>query len=69
MAGAGRRLRELDKLVAKLDRRSEQLTTQLLATTDHVELRRLGNELAVVAAEKSTAEDEWLEVAEASESS
>ena len=69
MAGAGRRLRELDKLVAKLDRRSEQLTTQLLATTDHVELRRLGNELAVVRAEKSTAEDEWLEVAEASESS
>ena len=69
VAGAGRRLRELDKQLAKLARSSERLTEQLLATTDHVELRRLGDELASVRAQVATTEEEWLEVAEAAEGS
>ena len=66
-AKAGRRLRELDKELAKLARQAERLTELLLATTDHVEMRRLGDELAGVRAEITVAEEEWLEVAEASE--
>jgi len=68
-AAAGRRLRELDKQLAKLARTAERLTEQLLATTDHVELRRLGDELAVVRSEVTAAEEEWLAVAESVESS
>ena len=66
-ARAGRRLRELVKELAKLARQVERLTEQLLATTDHVEMRRLGDELGAVRAEITVAEEEWLEVAEASE--
>ena len=68
-ASAGRRLRELDKQLAKLSRASEKLTEQLLATTDHVELRRLGDELAAVRALVVATEEEWLTVADAADGS
>ena len=67
-AGAGRRLRDLDKLLAKLSRQTEKLTEQLLEVSDHVEMYRLGDELAGVRAEIAVAEEEWLVIAEATES-
>ena len=66
-AKSGRRLRELDKELARLSRLSSRLTDELLVVSDHVEMKRLGDELAVVRSEVLAVEEEWLAVAEAAE--
>ncbi len=63
--GAGRALRDLEKAIARLERRRGTLTAALGATADHAELTRLGSELAALQAELAEAEDRWLELAEA----
>jgi ATP-binding cassette subfamily F protein uup len=59
-----RELRELDKLLAKVQRRRDQLLETLAGTTDHLELGRLGSELNTVQRELDTAEEQWLVLAE-----
>ena len=60
----GRRLRELEKQVARLERQREKLNLQLTTTTDHVEMVALGQRLDDVRDELSRAEEDWLTLAE-----
>ena len=60
----GRRLRETEQLMARLQRRIDRLDAQLAGTTDHAELARVGAELAEAQAELSEHEERWLELAE-----
>jgi len=62
----GRLLRDTEKQLARLGRRRDALHEALVATTDHVELTRLGAELRAVQEELDAAEDRWLELAERS---
>ena len=62
-SGGGRRLRELDKQISRLSAQRERLIADAAATTDHVELRALGEKLTGVTRELAAAEDEWLECA------
>ena len=68
-ATIGRRLRELDKQVARLERQREKLNAQLTACVDHVEMVALGRRLDEVRAELSHAEEEWLTLADEANSS
>jgi ATP-binding cassette subfamily F protein uup len=61
------RLRELDKEVARLQRRRDRLSLELAAVVDHLELARLGTELAEAQRELDQAEDRWLALAEEAE--
>ncbi len=63
----GRLLREADKEVTRLGRRRDRLHESLVATTDHLELTRLGAELAAVQDELDAAEERWLALAEQAE--
>jgi ATP-binding cassette subfamily F protein uup len=66
----GHLLRELEKRMARLERRREQLTVELAgAGSDHQALARAGGELAEVEAELVEAEEQWLELAEEREAS
>jgi ATP-binding cassette subfamily F protein uup len=65
--GRGRRLREIEKNLARLERRQEEISEALIGTVDYVELRRIGEELATVQAELREAEEVWLTLAEAGE--
>ena len=56
----GRLIRDAEKVMARLSRRRGTLTEKILASTDHEELTRLGNELDAVQKELSAAEDHWL---------
>jgi ATP-binding cassette subfamily F protein uup len=60
----GRRLRDTEQAMAKAERRCDQLTAELAATTEHTELARLGAELAAAQAELDALEHTWLELAE-----
>lgn len=60
----GRRLRETEQAMAKVERRRDRLTEQLAGVTDHTELAVLGAELTEVQAELDTLEERWLELAE-----
>jgi len=60
----GRQLRDLDKAMARLGQRRASLHEALLATSDHLELARLGGELGAVQSQLSEAEEQWLELAE-----
>ena len=60
----GRRLRELDKQVARLERQREKLNAQLTTCVDHVEMVTLGRRLDEVRAQLSDAEEEWLTLAD-----
>jgi ABC transport system ATP-binding/permease protein len=60
----GRLLREADKEVARLSRQRDKLHDALVATTDHVELTRLGAELRTVQSALDEAEEQWLALAE-----
>ncbi len=62
----GRRLRQLDKEMARWQRRVEQLSAEMSATTDHRELDRLGRDAAEAQARLGSVEDEWLGLAERS---
>ena len=63
----GRLLRETEKQLTRLGRRRDALHDALVATTDHVELTRLGAELRAVQDELDTTEEQWLELAEQAE--
>ena len=63
----GRLLRETEKQMAKLGRQRDKLHDALVATTDHVELTRLGAELRDVQDELDAAEEQWLALAEQAE--
>jgi ATP-binding cassette subfamily F protein uup len=66
-APVGRRLRDTEKELARLGRKREKLHDALVATTDHVELTRLGAELRAVQSELDAAEEQWLALAEQAE--
>jgi ABC transport system ATP-binding/permease protein len=64
-AVGGFKLRELEKEIAKLERRKSTLETQLVdAGSDHVKLAKFGAELGDVAKAISMAEEQWLEYSE-----
>ena len=65
----GRRLRELEKRVARLNQRQDELNVSLVASSDRSELIRLGGELKTVRTELAQAEDRWFELAERLEGS
>jgi len=67
-ATTGRLLRDTEKEVARLQRQRDKLTELLIGQRDHVELQRLGVELAAVQTALSQAEDAWLALAEEAES-
>ena len=60
---ANKRLRELDRTMAKLNRQQEKLNAALLATTDRDQAANLGRELHGVRSELESAELEWLQLA------
>lgn len=60
----GRQLRETEQAMAKLQRQIDRLHEQLVATTDHAELARVGAELATAQQALATHEDRWLELAD-----
>ena len=61
----GGQLRDVEKQMARLARQRDKLHDALVATTDHVELTRLGAELRTVQDELEVAEEQWLALAEA----
>jgi ABC transport system ATP-binding/permease protein len=64
----GRRLRESEKRMARLQRQRAKITEALTSTVDHQELNRLGGELAANQSELDQAEEQWLALAEEAES-
>ena len=60
----GRLLRDTEKQMARLTRQRDKLHDVLVATTDHVELTRLGVELREVKDELDRAEEQWLDLAD-----
>ena len=64
----GRQLREMEKEVARLHRRKEQLTEALGGAVGHAEMAEVGSELAAAQANLDEAEEQWLALAEAAES-
>jgi hypothetical protein len=48
----------------RVQRRRDQLTEQLASASDHIELARIGSELADAQAELDRIEHRWLELAE-----
>ncbi|HWE70349.1 MAG TPA: ABC-F family ATP-binding cassette domain-containing protein, partial [Acidimicrobiales bacterium] len=64
----GRQLREMEKEVARLHRRKEQLTEALAGAAGHAEMAEVGSELAAAQASLDEAEEQWLALAEAAES-
>ena len=63
----GRLLREAEKQVSRLERQRATLTESLTATTDYLELNRLGEQLSAVQSELYAAEEQWLSLAEEAE--
>jgi ATP-binding cassette subfamily F protein uup len=59
-----RQLRETEKEMTRLERRSVTLTNKIMASADHVEQRALDLELKAVRGELAAAEDRWLSLAE-----
>ena len=56
----GRRIRDAEKEMTRLERRRAALNDKLLASSDHVEQTRLGSELADVQKSLTLAEEAWL---------
>lgn len=65
----GRQLRDLDKTMVRLAQRRESLHEALVVSRDHVAMTQLGNELVDVQSQLAEAEEHWLALAEALESS
>jgi ATP-binding cassette subfamily F protein uup len=61
----GRRLRETEQAMAKVQKKRDRLAEQLVALSSHDELARVGNELAEAQAELDGLEEQWLSLAEA----
>jgi ATP-binding cassette subfamily F protein uup len=64
----GRRLRDAEKEMARLQRLREKITEALAAGEDHREMTRLGGELAEAQRALDEAEEQWLALAEEAES-
>jgi ATP-binding cassette subfamily F protein uup len=64
----GRRLRDAEKEMARLQRLREKITEALAAGEDHREMTRLGAELAEAQRALDEAEEQWLALAEEAES-
>jgi ATP-binding cassette subfamily F protein uup len=62
-----RLLREAEKNMVKLQRQRDNVVEELTGARDHVEMNRLGAELAAAQAALSDAEDTWLNLAEEAE--
>jgi ATP-binding cassette subfamily F protein uup len=62
-AAIGRRVREAEKEMLRLERQRDQVRDALTVTVDYVELTRLGNELHTVQAALDVAEETWLALA------
>jgi ATP-binding cassette subfamily F protein uup len=62
-----RLLREAEKKMVRLQRQRDKIAETLTATHDHVEMNRLGAELAAAQAALSDAEETWLTLAEGAE--
>jgi hypothetical protein len=62
-----RLLREAEKNMVKLQRQRDKIVEALSGIGDHVEMNRLGAELAAAQAALSDAEETWLALAEAAE--
>jgi ABC transport system ATP-binding/permease protein len=60
----GRRLRDTEQAMAKLQRRIDELHQRLTATTGHADLATVGAELAEAQRELDVHEERWLELAE-----
>jgi hypothetical protein len=67
-APLGRLLRDAEKQVARLERQRDKITVSLTEASDHVEMTRLGTELAATQAALDQAEEAWLSLAEESDS-
>ena len=63
-ASMGRLLRDAEKEVVRLQRQSDKITETLIGVRDHVELQRLGVELAAIRASLTEAENTWLALAD-----
>jgi ABC transport system ATP-binding/permease protein len=63
----GRRLRQTEKDMARLQRRLDQLTEELATAADHGEMARVGRALADTQAGLDEAEERWLRLAEGAE--
>jgi ATP-binding cassette subfamily F protein uup len=64
----GRELRDVERELARRQRQREQLLEALSGSSDHVELRRLGNELTSLQPGLDELEERWLRLAEEAES-
>jgi len=63
-------MKQAEKAMRSLEKRHAALAEELHAATgtgDHVELARVGREMAAVSAELSAAEETWLELADEAE--
>jgi predicted nucleic acid-binding Zn-ribbon protein len=59
----GRRAREAEKEILRLERQRDRVRDALTATVDYVELTRLGSELHAAQAALDAAEEAWLALA------
>jgi ATP-binding cassette subfamily F protein uup len=66
-SSVGRHLRQAEKTMIRLTQERDGILETLTATVDHVEMARLGRELAASQAELEKAEDAWLALAEEAE--
>jgi len=66
-AALGRRLREAEKEMARLERQRDRITEALIAAHDHQEMTRLGAGLAEAQRALDRAEERWLSLAEEAE--
>jgi predicted nucleic acid-binding Zn-ribbon protein len=64
----GRRLREAEKEMTRLQRQRDRINEALTATADHREMTLLGAELGAAQTALDQAEDTWLSLVEESES-
>jgi ATP-binding cassette subfamily F protein uup len=60
----GRRVRDAEKEMTRLERRKSVLTTRILSSSDHEDQSKLGAELAITLEELSVAEERWLSLIE-----
>jgi ATP-binding cassette subfamily F protein uup len=60
----GRKIRDAEKDMARLERRRLTITEKIVHSTDHVEQSRLGSELAQLLEELNAAEERWLALVE-----
>jgi ATP-binding cassette subfamily F protein uup len=67
-ASSGRLLREAEKNVARRQRQRDRITEALTVAVDHLEMTRLGSELAAAQTALDEAEEHWLALAEEAES-